>query len=74
MGDLAKVSPEEIRLMSIQGTKVRLLLNDSRLLEHIYPSEEALDRDLRDWAARARFSLPELIRTKSENDIAGFGP
>jgi hypothetical protein len=74
MGELTKVAPKEIRLMSIEGRKVRVLLKDERFIEHFYPSEEALDRDLREWAARLGCSLPELLQIKGENDIAGFGP
>ena len=75
MGELINVVPNEIRLMSIEGRRVRVLLKNDRIVEHCYSSEEALDRDLREWAARMGYSLPELLKVASgENDIAGFGP
>ena len=75
MGELVNVSPKEIRLMSVEGRKVRVLLKDDRVIEHIYSSAEALDKDLRNWAARVGFSVPDLLQTSNgENDVAGFGP
>lgn len=75
MGELVHVNPQEIRLMSIEGRKVRVLLKNDRIIEHLYSSEESLDRDLREWAARMGYALPELLKLASgENDIAGFGP
>jgi hypothetical protein len=74
MGELVHIAPKEIRLMSVEGRKVRVLLRDGRVIEHLYTSEESLDRDLREWAARVGYSVPELQSSKSENDIAGYGP
>lgn len=75
MGELVNVAPTDIRLMSIEGRKVRVLLKNDRVIEHLYSSVEALDRDLREWAARAGYSLPYLLQSSAgENDIAGFGP
>jgi hypothetical protein len=75
MGELINVAPTEIRLMSIEGRKIRVLLKNDRVIEHLYSSVEALDRDLRDWAARSGYALPNLLQSaRGENDIAGFGP
>ena len=71
--ELAKIAPGDIRLLSVEGQKVRVLLKDDRVFELFYPSYVALDHDLRQWASRAGYSVEQLI-TKGENDINGFGP
>ena len=74
MGELGSVSASEIRLMSVEGQKVRVLLKDDRIIEVSYSSTEALDRELREWAAQTGYSLPESVKAENENDIAGYGP
>ena len=73
---LATVAANEVRLLSIEGRKVRVLLKDDRVLNMLYESEEELDRELRDWAARAGYSVPNTEQAihRGENDINGFGP
>ena len=73
---LRKVAANEVRLLSVEGRKVRVLLKDDRVLNMIYESEEELDRELRNWAARAGYSVPNLqqVLHRGENDINGFGP
>ena len=73
---LGRVAANEVRLLSVEGRKVRVLLKDDRVLHMLYESEEDLDRELRDWAARAGYSVPYLLQMshRGENDINGFGP
>lgn len=76
MGELVNVDAKEIRLMSIEGRRVRILLHNDRVVEVMYSSVAALDRDLREWAATAGYLLPDSLqaRSGSENDIAGYAP
>ena len=72
---LNEIKAEQIRLLSIEGRKVRVLLKNDRVLDVVYESAEALDHDLREWAARAGYSLPlASASSKGENDIRGYGP
>ena len=71
--ELAKFAPGDIRLLSVEGQKVRVLLTDDRVFDLHYPSFGALDHDLREWASRAGYSVERLL-AKGENDINGFGP
>jgi hypothetical protein len=75
MGLNDEIIAEQIRLLSIEGRKVRILLKDDRVINLQYESEEALDHDLREWAAQAGYSLPQTSGSfKGENDIKGYGP
>ena len=72
---LNEIVAKQIRLLSIEGRKVRVLLKNDRVINVVYESEEALDHDLREWAARAGYSLPLTSASfKGENDIKGYGP
>jgi len=71
--ELAKIAPGDIRLLSVEGQKLRVLLKDDRVVDLHYPSFGALDRDLREWASRAGYSVEPLL-VKGENDINGFAP
>jgi len=72
--ELAKIAPGDIRLLSVEGQKVRVLLRDDRVFDLFYPSSSALDRDLREWAGRAGYSVEQLLADCGENDVRGFGP
>ena len=76
MGELVNVDAKEIRLMSVEGRRVRILLIDDRVVEVNYQSNAALDHDLREWAAKVGYLLPDSIQANSgnQNDIAGFAP
>ncbi|HEX7861879.1 MAG TPA: hypothetical protein VF773_16205 [Verrucomicrobiae bacterium] len=74
MGELVNVQPSEIRIMSIEGRRVRVLLKDDRVIEVIYSSMKALDHDLREWAAKTGYNLPESVHHQNSNDIAGYAP
>jgi hypothetical protein len=71
--ELAKFAPGDIRLLSVHGQKVRVLLKDDRVFDLHYASIAALDHDLRGWAARGGYSVEQLL-ARGENDINGFGP
>jgi hypothetical protein len=71
--ELAKFAPGDIRLLSVHGQKIRLLLKGDKVFDLHYPSTAALDHDLREWAARSGHSVEQLL-AKGENDINGFGP
>jgi hypothetical protein len=72
--ELKRIAPGGIRLLSVEGQKVRVLLRDDRVFDLFYSSASALDHDLREWASRAGYSVEELLADKGENDIRGYGP
>lgn len=72
---LGRLTANEVRLLSVEGRKVRVLLKDHRVLNMMYESEVELDRELRDWAAQVGYSLNlRQMSHRGENDINGFGP
>ena len=72
--ELAQFNPKDIRLLSVEGEKVRVLLKDDSVFDLYYSSTVALDQALREWAARAGYSVEQLLSSRGENDINGFAP
>jgi hypothetical protein len=72
--ELAQFNPKDIRLLSVEGKKVRVLLRDDNVFDLHYASTAALDQALREWAARAGYSVERLLSFRVENDINGFAP
>jgi hypothetical protein len=72
--ELKSIAPGDIRLLSVEGQKVRVLLKTDRVVDLFYSSAAALDHDLREWASRAGYSVEQLLADKGENDIRGYAP